>query len=383
MTSKIKVGIIGYGFAAKSFHLPFIRAIPEYEVIAILQRAAPPEDPASAPKGLHCTADIPGIKHYRRAEEFFLDSGVDLVVVATHLDTHASYAEAALTAGMHVLVDKPFARSTEEADRIIQLAREKGLLATCFQNRRYDGDFKTVRALLEKKALGNLTEAEIHYDFDRAPWLHHMTELEYTPGSGMAFGLGTHSIDQAYALFGRPSSITAFYCVHRGPVKSDVEDSFTIILRYDESTSYPRLLVTVKTSIVSPMAQQLKFWIRGTAGSYIKFQQRSTCPQEEHITQGLHPLDPKFGVENESLCGTLTSYEAFDAKLQSYDEKAERWVGKYPSVRGRWMGVYEDLGKAIRGEAELTVRAEEVRDVLRIIELARESSEKGMTVHWR
>ncbi|KAL2831346.1 hypothetical protein BJY01DRAFT_226638 [Aspergillus pseudoustus] len=383
MAPKIKVGVIGYGFAAKSFHLPFIRAIPEYEVVAILQRASAPADPASVPKGTHCTVDIPGIKHYRTTEDFFAESGVDIVVVATHTDTHASLAEGALRAGLHVIVDKPFARSTEEADRVIALAREKGLLVTCFQNRRYDGDFKTVRELLAKNALGSLTEAEIHYDFDRAPWLHHMSEKKYTPGDGMAFGLGTHSVDQAYVLFGRPASVTAFYRVHRGPIDSEVEDSFTIILQYGESSSHPKLLVTIKTSVVSPMAQQLKFWIRGTAGSYLKFQQRSTCPQEEQIAHGVQPLDPEFGAEGDSLSGTLTTYEEFDGQLQTFDDKAERWVGKYPTTRGRWMGVYEDLAKAIRGEADLAVRAEEVRDVLRIIELARESSETGTTVHWK
>lgn len=99
--ARIKVGIVGYGFAAKNFHLPFIRAIPDYEVVAILQRAEAPSDPASAPKGSHCTVDFPGIKHYRNAEDFFADVEIGFVVVATHADTHASFAEQALKAGKH------------------------------------------------------------------------------------------------------------------------------------------------------------------------------------------------------------------------------------------------------------------------------------------
>jgi predicted dehydrogenase len=134
----IKVGIIGYGFAAKSFHLPFINALShQYQVIAILQRAEAPKDPASVEKGTHCTVDFPTIKHYTTADAFFADSEIEFVVVASHTDTHIEFAKRALEARKHVIVDKPFARSTEEADGAIELAREKGKVLTAFQNRRW------------------------------------------------------------------------------------------------------------------------------------------------------------------------------------------------------------------------------------------------------
>jgi predicted dehydrogenase len=101
--TKIKVGVIGYGFAAKNFHLPFINAIPDYEVVAILQRAEAPADPATATKGTHCTVDFPHVAHYRTADEFFADSNIGFVVVASHADTHASFAEKALKSGKHGL----------------------------------------------------------------------------------------------------------------------------------------------------------------------------------------------------------------------------------------------------------------------------------------
>ncbi|KAJ8114209.1 hypothetical protein OPT61_g3855 [Boeremia exigua] len=378
--SPIKVGIVGYGGSAKNFHLPFISAIPDYKVIAILQRSEAPASPESAPEGSHCTVDHPNVKHYRTAEEFFADPNIDFVVVATHTDTHASFATQALAAGKHVLVDKPFASSAEEADQVIKLAKEKGLLLTCFQNRRYDGDFQTVKELVDKEVFGNVLEAEIHYDFDRAPWLHLLTAKEYTPGSGHTFGLGTHSLDQAYTLFGRPASVTAFYRVQRG-IESEVEDSFTVILQYGGAQK--NLLVTVKTCVVSPMDRQLKFWIRGTKGSYIKFQQRSTCPQEEQIAHGKHPLDPDFAAELEQVCGTLTTYDEFDSSLQRFDNESKRWVGKYPTITGRWMQFYQDFADTVNGKAELAVKADEVRDVLRLIELTRESHEKGITIAWK
>ncbi|KAL5115792.1 hypothetical protein ACEQ8H_006287 [Pleosporales sp. CAS-2024a] len=376
----IRVGVIGYGFAAKSFHLPFISAIPEYEVVAILQRAEAPADPTSAAKGTHCTVDFPNVKHHRTAHDFFADSNIDFVVVASHADTHASFAEEGLKAGKHVIIDKPFARSTQEADKIVQLAKEKNLILTCFQNRRYDGDFLTAREILDKQALGDINEAEIHYDFDQAPWLKFMKGKEYTAGDGHTFGLGTHSLDQAYVLFGRPASVTAFFRVQRG-IESEVEDSFTIILQYDGAQK--GLLVTVKTCVLSPMAQQLKFWIRGTKGSFIKHQQRSSCPQEEDIARGAQPFDQDFAAESDALRGHLTTYEAFDKKMQTFDKESQRWVGKYPTVRGRWVQLYENVAQAINGKGELAIKASEVRDVLRIIELARESHQQGKTVAWK
>ncbi|KAK1979505.1 oxidoreductase [Colletotrichum cereale] len=386
--SVIKVGVVGYGFAAKSFHIPFIVANNDYEVIAILQRAEAPSDASSVPAGSHCKVDFPNIRHYRNGEDFFADPDTQLIVVATHTDTHASYAEQALKAGKHAIVDKPFARSAEEADRVIELANSKGLILTCFQNRRWvrelksqqDGDFQTLRKLIKEDALGDIKEAEIHYDFESPPWLAGMTKKEYTPGDGMAFGLGTHSIDQAVVLFGRPKSVTGFFRTQRG-IESEVEDSFTIVLQYDGAQK--DLLVTVKTSVTTPMAQQLKHLVRGTKGSWLKFQLRSTCPQEEQIAEGRKPLEPGFGEEPAELYGTLTTIKEFDGKVQRFDKATNKFVGKYPSIVGRWLGFYENLADVINGKALLRVKATQSRDAIRIIELARESNITGSTVAWK
>jgi predicted dehydrogenase len=237
-----------------------------------------------------------------------------------------------------------------------------------------------VKEILNKGVLGEINEAEIHYDFDRAPWLKFMSGKEYSPGDGHTFGLGTHSIDQAYVLFGRPASVTAFFRVQRG-IESEVEDSFTIILQYDGAQK--GLLVTIKTSVVSPMQQQLKFWIRGAKGSYIKYQQRSTCPQEESIAAGAQPLDDDFATESDAMQGVLASYEEVDSEIQTFDKESQRWVGKSPTIKGHWMQLYQNVADAINGKGELEVKVEQVRDVLRIIELARESHERGVTVGWK
>ncbi|KAF4500049.1 hypothetical protein FAGAP_3760 [Fusarium agapanthi] len=372
----IKVGVVGYGNSAKSFHLPFITSIPDYEVISILQRKEAPVNPSSAEKGSHCTVDFPHVRHYRTPEEFFADKDIQFVVVATQHDTHAFFAEQALNAGKHVIVDKPFAVSAEEADTVIKLGEEKGLILTCFQNRRWDADFRTLRHLINKGALGDIKEAELHYDFESPPWLSKIGAT-YTPGSGMAFGLG--NIDQALVLFGRPKFVTGFFRVQRD-AESEVEDSFTIILQYDGAQK--DLLVTVKTAVTTPMAQQLKQLVRGTKGSFIKFQKHSFCATEDGIAAGLKPLDKGFGVESDELRGILTTYEEFDGKVQKYDPGIKKYTGRYPSFAGRWMGLYENVADAINGKAELEVKPTHSRDGLRIIELARESHQKGATVPW-
>lgn len=379
MTGAIKVGVVGYGNSAKRFHIPFIEGVLDLKLVAILQRSAAPSDPAAASPGSHCTVDFPTVRHHRTADDFFADANIDLVVVATSNSAHGPMAKMALEAGRHVIIDKPFTQSTEEADELIQLAVRKGLIATCFQNRRWDGDFQTLRRLLDAGALGDIKEAELHYDFEGAGAWFPTNQDKYTPGSGMTFGLGTHSIDQAVVLFGRPKSVTGFLRTQRGG-DSEIEDSFTIILQY--GAPQKDLLVTVKTCITTIMSEQLKYIIRGTKGSYFKTQQRSTCVQEEQIASGMSPLDPKFGIEPATSNGMLTTAEEFDAKHQHFDKNTGKYAGRYPSVPGRWLSVYENLAAAIKGTAELEVKATQVRDVLYIIELARMSHAEGRTMLW-
>lgn len=230
----------------------------------------------------------------------------------------------------------------------------------------------TLKHLLSKEALGTITEAEIHYDFENPSWLHHMSAKKYTPGDGMMFGLGSHSFDQALLLFGKPKSVTAFLRDLRG-ADSEVEDSFTVVLQYEGP-----LLVTVKTTIKTCMEEQLHYFVRGTKGSFVK---HGTDAQEPHAISGLASTDPTFGVEPASLHGLLTTYESFD-ESQKFDEERKKYVGRYPTITGRIRGYYEDLAATIRGKGELKVQAQQSRDGIRIMELARESSEKGATVAW-
>ncbi|KAH6619321.1 hypothetical protein B0J18DRAFT_400272 [Chaetomium sp. MPI-SDFR-AT-0129] len=375
----IKVGIVGYGFSTKCFHLPFILPNAELQVYAFLQRAAAPspDDPSiPTPRWGHCTIDFPQAKHYRTTDEFYADKNIELVIVCT--GTHEEFVEKAILAGKHVVVEKPFVNTSVEADRLIALAKEKGVILTVFQNRRFDSDFLTLRHLNDEGALGDILEADIHFDYPDPGWISGWTKKEYSPGQGMTFGLGTHTLDQALFLFGTPASVTAFLRSNRG-VDSDVDDTFTIILQY--SGAQKNLLVAVKTAVVTHMQDQLRLFVRGTKGSFLKF---GVDPQEAQAiaAPGQPATSAEYGVESERIWGTLTTKSEFDPKIQKYDEESQRYTGKYPSIPGRYRSYYENVSAAILGREEIFVKPETSRDGLRIIELARESQEKGATIAW-
>ena len=229
-----------------------------------------------------------------------------------------------------MVIEKPFTRTTEEADRIIAIAKETGKTLTCFQNRRYDGDHKTIAHLAHQGALGTITEFENHYDMEFPTWIQGWKSKDYVAGEGMVFGLGTHSIDQVLQFFGRPASVTAFLRSLRG-IGSEIDDTFTIVLQYGGKRN---LLVTIKTTVVScplgPMGSQLKVLIRGTKGSYIKY---GTDAQEADSMAGKSATEPGFGVEDESLHGVLCTIEEFDSADQKQDPVSKKYIGQYPTIR--------------------------------------------------
>ncbi|KAF7187201.1 scyllo-inositol 2-dehydrogenase (NADP(+)) IolW [Pseudocercospora fuligena] len=361
----IKVGLIGYGSSTNVFHLPWILPNEDLQVNAFLQRAEAPK--GTVEPGKHCAVDYPQAKHYRTGDDFFADAETELVIVCTKHDTHFHFAELALKAGKHVVVEKPFTITSAEADKLIALSKETGKILTCYQNRRYDSDFRTLQALVQQGSFGKITEFTNRYDVDNPPWIHHDKPAEV--GDGLLYGLGSHSIDQTLQLFGLPKTI---FCVKRSILVSNgADDTFTIMLQY--SGKQKDLLVTIKTSVVNPMPVHRipKFSVRGTHGSYFK---TGEDPQiEQFLELKMKPTDPNFGEEPEKHHGYLTTRK----------EDGSKFDGVVKSRKGSYVDYYKDIVKAIRGEQDLVVKAEESRNVIRLIELANESAEKGVLVEWR
>ncbi|CAK7212550.1 hypothetical protein SCUCBS95973_001502 [Sporothrix curviconia] len=380
MTAPIKVGFVGFGLSTNVFHLPWILPNKDLEVYAFVQRA-PPSAAATQRFG-HCTDKFPQAKHYQSADALFADAAVELVVIGTA--DHFALVTQALKAGKHVVVEKPFTPTSAEADALIALAKKQGRLLAVFQNRRHDSYFRTLQQLLAAKALGDVKEAEIHFDPPRnasdPKWSRRWPGQAYTPGDGTIFDLGAHTIDQALTLFGKPAAVTAFFRSHRSGAGhgSDTHDSFTLVLEYAGSD----LLVYVKTSIVSILADQLRLAVRGTAGSYVKY---GTCPQENRAlaAPGV-AADDTYGVEDPRLWGTLTTTAPVDAAAcpQTRDEATGYYVGQYPALPGDYCAYYRNIVEAIRGTAPLAVDPQTSRDGIRVIELARKSHETRATVPW-
>jgi predicted dehydrogenase len=356
----IRTAVLGYGLAGRVFHCPFVAAVPGLELAAIVVKS--PERAAAA------AAAYPKARTVATAAEVFADPAIDLIVVGTPNDTHVELATAALHAGKHVVVDKPMAGSSAAARALITLATAQGKLLAPFHNRRLDGDFLTVRKLLTEGSLGRVTQVISHYDRFR-PLQRPNTWKESGAGNGLLFDLGPHLVDQAIALFGAPTHITA--SVRRDRDQTDIEDAFDIAFDYTYNNHSLRYECSATMLAADPAP---RFRVHGTHGSYTK---TGLDPQEAALLGGARP--PQLGSqepwlpEPESAWGTLTL-----ATERTEPVQLERT--KFPTVTGDYRRFYANVRDAIRGDAPLAIPAEDAFRTIRLLELAFQSSAEARTL---
>ena len=338
MTS-INVGLVGFGLAGQVFHAPLIHANPNLRLTHIVQR-----------RGSLSTSTYPEAKQLHDVDALLGEDSVALVVVATPNTSHYEIAARALQAGKHVVVDKPFTITSSDADQLIALSRKVGRVLSVFQNRRWDGDFLTVKQILDQKLLGRVVEYESRFDRFRPVVKREAWREQELPGSGLLYDLGSHLIDQAIVLFGRPEGIYAEVLRQRDGAAAP--DSCEIHL------DYPALKVTLKAGMLvcepSP-----RFVLYGTQGSYLKY---GLDPQEDALKKGGSPSQPNWGTEPAEHWGTHTRCNGHVTRE------------KYPTLAGRYPEYYNNVYRAITGQEELAVKPEQAREVIRLIELAQQSS---------
>ncbi|KAI0871162.1 hypothetical protein GGS24DRAFT_472558 [Hypoxylon argillaceum] len=350
------VGVIGYGMSAKIFHIPFITTTPAFKLHSILQRSPTPS--SSAPQ------DHPTLQHFQTLAPFLADASLDVVVLSTTPDTHFALASEALAAGKHVFAEKPFVPTAAEASTLVSLAAAAGRQICVYQNRRWDADFLTVRALLAAGTLGRVYEFETHFDRYRAAaptsW---KGALGMAGGGSALYDLGTHLVDQVYALFGMPTGVFAKLVDQRAGRSLSPEDGSVEPDSVNMQLFYPSgLIVHVRIGVLSAETRQPRFWIRGSKGSYHK---AGLDPQEDQLKAGMKTSDSQFGLDSEEWHGRLITV--------GEDEKMSESV--YPNVEPvTYKKIYELFGEALRGNGPVPVPASEARDVLRILEAARESA---------
>ncbi len=359
----IRVGLIGFGFAGRIFQSNVIEAVEGLELAAIVQRS-----------GSEAATAFPHARIVPSVDALLEDASIQLVVVATPNASHLPIARQCLLADRDVVIDKPFALSSGEAAELIQLARGRRRLLSVYQNRRWDGDFLTVRKLLDGDRLGRLINFESHYDRYRlAPRLHAWRE-DGSPGGGVLFDLGAHLVDQALVLFGVPQTVWASVRVEREGARSD--DAFDLYLHYP-----PSLTESSSSTQSGPVPSGLGVWLRatclarapgarftlnGTLGTFRKF---GIDPQEAHLLAGDMFSSKPWGVESPEHWGTLTT-----------DEGGEPVSTRIPTEPGDYRGYYINVRDALHGNAALEVTPLQAWSTMRTLEMALESSRTGCTI---
>jgi scyllo-inositol 2-dehydrogenase (NADP+) len=343
-----RVALIGYGLAGSAFHAPFIAAEPELTLAAIVTRD---EGRRGQARQAHPAAEL-----LDSADEIWERSGdFDLVVVASPDRFHVPQATAAVEVGLGVVVDKPFAPSSAEARALIEAARRRGALLTVFQNRRWDGDFLTVRRLLAAGELGEITRFESRFDRWRPQVGESWRELGDPEGTGgVLFDLGSHLVDQALQLFGPARSVYAE--VDRRRPGARVEDDAFIALTH-ESGVRSHLGMSLVAAQPAPRIRLL-----GTGGAYVK---HGEDVQEAALREGRAPGGEGWGTEPEEAWGLLDAGDA---------------VRRVPTEPGAYQDFYRGVVAGLRDGAPPPVDPRDAVSALEVLEAARLSSAEGRIV---
>ena len=341
MPPVLRTALIGYGYAGKTFHAPLIHATPGL----VLQLVG-----SSDCAKVH--GDWPDVSVEQSMLQAAQHPDIDLVVIATPNDTHAALADAALRAGKHVVVDKPFTLTLDEARALDELAQRQGRLLSVFHNRRWDADFLTLRQLLASGQLGAIVSFESRFDRFR-PEVRQRWREQAGLGGGLWYDLGPHVVDQALQLFGRPWALCAAFTRQRE--HAEIVDWFSVRL------DYGRLQVQLSASMLVA-GGGVRFAVHGTAGSWIKY---GLDPQEDCLKQGVSPGAAGWGED--ALPGTLYRGGCTDVCLT-------------PGLPGDYRQYYSGVAAAIAGEQNNPVPASEAIAVMEIIELAQLSARKGCVI---
>ncbi|KAL5045019.1 hypothetical protein BDW71DRAFT_198473 [Aspergillus fruticulosus] len=359
----INAAVIGYGFSAKTFHIPFLLHSLGFRLHAIVQRT--PREGNSA------IADFPHVKVYNDAYDAFADEAVDVVIITSTNDTHFPLSRRALERGKHVVVEKPFTITYAEATELAGLAEKTGLQLAVYHNRRWDSDFLTLRSFLASSdnPLGSIVRLRSH--FDCTP--NSRTAIESkkwrlasdVPGAGMLFDLGSHLIDQVVFLFGPPKSVTCLlFDECNGKEVGDegfVDDGFLIVLRYRK-----RIKVELHSTQYVVSNRQKRFEVLGTKGRWVKY---GLDIQEEQLQKGIYPGHNGYGLEDEGNHGTLQVVDGEGIKTQ-----------EWKTIPGGYQHFYQNVHDAINRKVELAVKPRDAALVMKMIELCRQSAVEGRTL---
>ncbi len=341
MTQPINTALLSYGMSGEVFHAPLLMADIGFNLSSVVQRNS---DSAHR--------HYPSIKVIRTVDDVIEDPEIELVIVNTPNETHFPYAVKALEAGKHVVVEKPFTVTVKEADELIGLSRKKNKILTAFQNRRWDGEYLTLKKVINEKLVGKIVELEAHYDRFRNYIEPNTWKEEEGIGKGILYNLGSHMLDQALDLFGMPDEVDARVGIQRPGGR--VDDFYDIRLQYNE------MLVIIKSSYLV-REQGPRYILHGTEGSFIA--SSGIDPQEQALKEKKIPGSAGWGTQDKRSWGKLnTTIHGLHVE------------GQIETIAGNYMGFYHNLYDVIRNGKLLAVKPEQARDVIILIEAAYESN---------
>ncbi len=344
--NRIQTGLASFGMSGKVFHAPILANHPGFCLSKIVERSKN-----------EVKSRYPDIMSVRSFDDLLEDDNIELIIVNTPDPTHFEYTHKALEAGKHVIVEKPFTQTIGQGEDLLNLADKHNRVLSVFQNRRWDGDFLTVRKVLENQWLGRLVEFESNYMRYRNYIQPDTWKESALQGIGITYNLGSHMIDQAVVLFGMPEAVWADIDGMRNG--SEVDDYYLIKL------IYPEIKVTLKASYLV-REEGPRYTLHGTFGSFLKY---GKDPQEEMLKQGGSPSIPDWGKEPEACWGILNT-----------EINGMHVRGKVETVAGNYAAYYDNIYDVIRNRAELEVAPEQALNVIHLIEAAMESSRSGQCV---
>lgn len=349
----VKVGLCAFGMSGKVFHAPFLKEHPGFFMAAVVERSKE-ESKAKYPEAII----------YKSVEEMLQHADIDLVVVNTPVQTHFEYVKKALEAGKNVIVEKPFTVNVAEAEELVQLAKEKNLFLSVYQNRRFDRDYLQVQKILEEEKLGNLKEVEIRFDRFRteASGKDHK-ENPKLEGSGSLHDLGSHLIDQAIQLCGFPEKMFSDVFSMKGSAFAN--DYFELLLYYKND-----LRVRIKSSVFSKEAHYA-FILHGDKGSFL---QERTDTQESELVSGAIPIYGKDWTK---------PIREPDGILNYLNENSETERIVTTSEPGNYMNYYQEIYEHIVFGWDLPSPGTEIVQNMKIIEASLESSAKGKVIEFK
>ena len=343
MSDTIRVGLIGYGYASKTFHAPLIAGTSGMTLAAI-----------SSSDEAKVRADWPTVSVVADPQQLFSDPSLDLIVIPTPNDTHYPLAKAALEAGKHVVVDKPFTVTLSQARELEALARRCGRLLSVFHNRRWDSDFLTVKSLINDGTLGEVSYFESHFDRYR-PEVRNRWREQGGPGSGIWYDLGPHLLDQAITLFGLPVSMAVDLAQLRPGAQST--DYFHAVL------AYPQRRVILHSTVLAA-AETARYIVHGSRASYIKY---GVDPQEERLKNGERLPQEDWGYDMRD--GMLT-------RVAGDERTEESWL----TIPGNYPAYYAGIRDALNGNGENPVPVSQAIVVMELIEMGIESAKHRATL---